>query len=58
MGAANDKGDSEMIPGPGHRSPGIRLPAEENPEKPQIGDRLMKGLCYQSSSQMRSLTST
>ena len=27
-----------------HRSPGICLTAEENPRKPQQGDRLMKGL--------------
>ena len=42
---ANDKGDNEMILGAVHRSPGICLIAEENPIKPQIGDRLMKGLC-------------
>ena len=50
-----DKGDNEMIPGAVHRSPGICLRAEENPRKPQLGDRLMKGLCDQSSSQMGSL---
>ena len=38
----NDKGDNEMIPGAVHRSPGICLTAEENPGKPQLGDRLMK----------------
>ena len=38
-----------MIPGAAHRSPGICLTAEENPGKPQLGDRLMKGLCDQSS---------
>ena len=27
-----------------HRSPGFCLTAEENPKKPQLGDRLMKGL--------------
>ena len=37
-----------MIPEAAHRSPGIFLKAEENPEKPQLGDRLMKGLCNQS----------
>ena len=41
---ANDKGDNEMILGVAHRSPGICLTAEENPRKPQLGDRLMKGL--------------
>ena len=46
---ANDKGDYEMIPGAVHRSPGICLTAEENSKKPQLGDRLMKGLCDQSS---------
>ena len=38
----NDKADNEMIPGAVHRSPGICL-TEENPENPQLGDRLMKG---------------
>ena len=38
-------------------SPGICLTAEENPGRPQVGDRLMKGLCDQSSPQMVSLTS-
>ena len=47
---ANDKGD-------GHRTPGICLTAEENPGKPQIGDRLMKGLYEQSSPQIGSLSS-
>ena len=54
---ANDKGDNEMILGAVHRSPGICLTAEENPTKPQLGDRLMKGPCDQSSPQMRSLSS-
>ena len=49
----NDKGDSEMILGAVHRSPGICLTDEENPRKPQ----LMKGLCVQSSPQMGSLSS-
>ena len=39
-----------------HRSPGICLTAEENPRKPQLGDRLMKGLCDQSSPQMGPLS--
>ena len=41
---ANDKDDNEMILGAVHRSPGICLTAEENLRKPQLGDRLMKGL--------------
>ena len=41
---ANDKGDNELILGGG-----ICLTAEENPRKPKLGDRLMKGLCDQSS---------
>ena len=41
-----------MIPGAVHRSPGICITAEENTEKPQLGDRLMKGICDQSSPQM------
>ena len=45
---ANDKGDNEMILGAVHRSPGNCLTAEENSRKPQLGDRLMKGLCDQS----------
>ena len=40
---ANDKGGNEMILGAVHRSPGICLTAKENPRKPQLGDRLMKG---------------
>ena len=42
---ANDKGDNEMILGAVLRSPGICVTAEENPRKPQLGDRLMKVLC-------------
>ena len=57
MSVANDKGDNEMIPGAVHRSPGICLTAEENPGKPQLGNRPMKGLCDQSSLQMGSLSS-
>ena len=53
----NDKGDIEMITGAVHRSPGICLKVEENPGKPQLGDRLMKGLYCQSSPQMGSLSS-
>ena len=51
---ANDKGDNEMILGAVHRSHGICLTAEENPRKPQLGDRLMKGPCDQSSLQIGS----
>ena len=51
---ANDKDDIEMILGAVHRSSGICLTAEENPKKPQLGDRLMKGMCNQSSPQMGS----
>ena len=54
---ANDKGDNEIILGAVHRSPGICLTAEETPRKPQLGDRLMKGLCDQSSPQMGSHSS-
>ena len=54
---ANDKGDNEMIQGAVHRSPGICLTAEENSRKPQVGDRLMKGLCDQLLPQMGSLSS-
>ena len=41
-----------MIPGAAHRSPGISLKAGETPGKPQLGDRLTKELCDQSSPQM------
>ena len=41
MSVANDKGDKALILGAVHRSPGIYLTAEENPRKPQLGDRLM-----------------
>ena len=54
---ANDEDDNEMIMGAVHRSPGIYLTAEENTRKPQLGDRLMKGLCDQSSRQMGYLSS-
>ena len=54
---ANVKGDNEMILGTVHRSPGICLTAEENPRKPQLGDRLMKRLFDKSSPQMGSLSS-
>ena len=53
----NDTGDNEMIPGAVHRSPGICFTTEENLRKPQLGDRLKKGLCDQSSPQMGSLSS-
>ena len=38
---ANDKGDNEMTLGAVHISPDICLTAEENPRKPQLGDRLI-----------------
>ena len=37
--SANDKGDDEMIQGIVHRYPCIYLTPEENPGKPQLGDR-------------------
>ena len=40
-----------------HGAMGICLTAEENTRKPQLGDRLMKGLCDQSLPQMGSLSS-
>jgi hypothetical protein len=46
-----------MILGAVYRSPGIFLTAEENPRKPQLGDRLMKGMYDQSSPQMGFLSS-
>ena len=52
---ANVKSDNEMILEAVHRSPGILLTAEENPRRPQLGVRLMKGLCDQPSPQMGSL---
>jgi hypothetical protein len=54
---ANDKGGNEMILGAVHRFPGIFCMAEENPGKPQLRNRPMKGLCEQSSPQMGSLSS-
>ena len=53
----NDKGDNEMILGAVHRSPGMCLTAEENPRKPQLRDRLMKGMYDQRLPQMGSLSS-
>ena len=47
-----DKDDNETILGAVHRSSVICLTAEENSRKPKLGDRLMKGLCHQSSPQM------
>jgi hypothetical protein len=55
MSIANDKGDNEIILESVHRSSGLCLTAEEKPRKPQLGDRLMKRLCDQSSPQMGSL---
>ena len=45
MSVTNDKDDNEKMLGAVHRSPGICLTAEENPRKPQLGVRLMKGPC-------------
>ena len=42
--SANDKGDNEMIATAVHRSHDICFTAEENPGKPQLGDRPMKAL--------------
>ena len=39
--------DNKNIPGAVYRSPAQSLTAEENPIKPQLGDRQMKGLCDQ-----------
>jgi len=50
----NDKGDNEMIPG-GCAQISWHLPYSQG--KPQLGDRLMKRLCDQSSPQMGSLSS-
>ena len=50
---ANDMGDNEIIPGAVHRFPGICRRVEENPGKPQLGDRL----CDQLSLQMGFLSS-
>ena len=55
--SANGKDDNEIVSRAVHRPPGICLIAEENPRKPQLGDRPMKGLCDQSSPQMGSLSS-
>jgi hypothetical protein len=49
---ANDKGNTEMILRAVHISSGICCTAGESPRKSQIGDRLMKGLCDQSSPQV------
>ena len=54
---ANDKGHNETIPRAVDRSSGICLTSEGNPGKLLLGDRLMKGLCDQSLSQMGSLSS-
>ena len=48
----NDKGDDEIMLGIA-----IFPTAEENPGKPQLGDRVINGLCDQSSPQMESLAS-
>ena len=48
--------NNRVILGAVHRSPGICLIVEENPRKPELRDRLMKGLCDQSSPQMGPFT--
>ena len=53
----NDKGGNEMIPKTVHISPGNCLMVKKNSEKPQLGDRVMNGLCEKSLPQMGSLTS-
>ena len=40
--SVNYEGNNEVIPGAVHRSPGICLTTEENPGKPQLGDRLRR----------------
>ena len=55
--SANEKDDNEMMSVAVHRSPSIYLTADENPGKPQLGDRLMKALWDQSLPQMGSLSS-
>ena len=40
--SANDKCNNYVKSGAAHRSPGIYFEVEENPGKPQLGDRLMK----------------
>ena len=57
MSVANDKGNNEIILGAVHRPLSICLTAEENPRKPQLGNRLMKGLCNQLLPRMGSLFS-
>ena len=42
--STTDKDDNEIIPEVVHRSPGIYLMADENPEKPQLGDCLTKAV--------------
>ena len=54
---ANNEGDNKIILGAVHRPPWFCLASEENSGKPQLGDHLMKGLCYQSSPQMGYLIS-
>ena len=54
--SVNDKGDNEIKLGTVLINPGIYLMTEENPGKPQLGDRLMKAV-QQPSNQMGSHTS-
>jgi hypothetical protein len=47
VASVTNDNDNEMIPGAVHRCTDISLTVEENPRKPQLGDRLMKVLCDQ-----------
>ena len=42
--SASDKGDNELMLRFMHRYPGIYLMVQENPGKPQLGDRLMRAM--------------
>ena len=53
--SANDRSANEMLLGTVHISPAICLITEENPGKPQLGDRGQR-LCDLSSPQMGSFT--
>ena len=54
--SANTKVDNKIIPGAVHRYPGIYFIAEENFERPELGDRRQR-LYDQLSPQMGFLTS-
>ena len=42
--SADDNGDNKLIPEAMYRFPRLYFKAEENPRKPQLGDRLMKDM--------------